>query len=180
MEKIIAPSESVIYFSLDLSADMSHARAKVYISHGTASTPSAIAKKHEAICPHANSYEIQRFFEIMGGGQLGPYERKPLLSCFAFTSQAPDQPVGTVHFPISAYADNDREIQARIEQYMAAVSVPSLYKKRYRKMISAVQRRPLDQGTNIHAWVSLKQAAGGKQSNTFYISPDLFMYRRES
>ena len=177
VESVIAPNESVIYFSLDLSSDMSHARAKVYISHGTASTPSAIAKKHEAICPNANPYEIQRFFEIMGGGHLGPYERKPLLSCFAFPSQAPDQPVGTVHFPISTYAENDKDIQGRVERYMTAVSAPPLYRKRYRKMISAVQRRRLDHGTDIHAWVSLKQAAGGKQSNTFYISPDLFMYR---
>ena len=179
VEGMIAPSESVIYFSLDLSG-MSHARAKVYISHGAASTASAIAQKHEAICPHANPYEIQRFCEVMAGGQLGPYERKPLLSCFAFTSQAPDRPTGTVHFPISAYADSDREIQGRIERYMTAVSVPKLYKKRYRKMISAVQRRPSDQGTGIHAWVSLKQAAAGKQSNTYYISPDLFMCRGRS
>lgn len=179
IESIIEPSESVIYFSLDLSSDKQHARIKVYISHGTKPTASAIARKHAEICPHANSYEIQRFCEIMGGGQLGPYERKPLLSCFAFTGQAPDRPVGTVHFPVSAYADDDREIQRRIERYMAAVSVPPLYKSRYRKIISAVQRRPLDQGTGIHAWVSLKQVAGDKQSNAFYISPDLFMGRKK-
>lgn len=179
VESILEPSESVIYFSLDLSFDQHHARVKVYISHGTSSTASAIARKHAQICPHANAYKIQRFCEIMGGGRLGPYERKPLLSCFAFTGQAPDRPVGTVHFPVSAYADDDREIQRRVEQYMAAVSVPLLHKKRYRKMVSAVQRRPLDEGTGIHAWVSLKQAAGGKQSNTFYISPDLFVGRRK-
>ncbi|OTA80668.1 hypothetical protein M434DRAFT_25462 [Hypoxylon sp. CO27-5] len=176
VQSILEPSESIIYFSLDLSSDARNARAKVYISHGTATTASAIAKKHAAVSPHADTYEIQRFCETMGGGQyqLGPYGRKPLLSCFAFTIQAPDRPVGTVHFPISAYADDDREIQERIERYMASVSVPPLFRKRYRKMISAVQRRPLDQGTGVHAWVSLKQAVGGKQSKTFYISPGLF------
>ncbi|KAI1735662.1 pyridoxal phosphate-dependent transferase [Xylaria scruposa] len=173
VESIMAPNESVIYFSLDLSSDVNHARAKVYISHGTTSA-STIAKKHVAICPHADPYEIQRFCEVMGDGSLGPYEGKPLLSCFAFTSKTPAQPVGTVHFPISAYADDDAQIQARIERYMDAASVSPLYRKRYRKMISAVQRRPLNRGRGIHAWVSLKQAAGGKQSNTFYISPDLF------
>ncbi|KAI1210831.1 pyridoxal phosphate-dependent transferase [Annulohypoxylon truncatum] len=179
VESVIAPYESVVYFSLDLSSDSNHSRAKVYVSHGTSSTASAIAEKHAAICPHANPYEIQRFCEAMGGGNLGPYEQKPLLSCFAFTSRAPGQPVGTVHFPVSAYAGDDREIQERIERYMVAVSVPSLYKKRYRKIISAVQRRPLDQGVGVHAWVSLKQGPGDKRSNTFYISPGLFLCRRE-
>ncbi|KAI0204441.1 pyridoxal phosphate-dependent transferase [Astrocystis sublimbata] len=173
VESTMTPNESVVYFSLDLSSDMDHARAKVYVSHGVTSA-STIAEKHASICPHADTYEIQRFCEILGDGSLGPYGGKPLLSCFAFTSKTPSQPIGTVHFPISAYADNDEQIQARIEQYMDAVSVSPLYRKRYRKMISAVQRRPLNRGKGIHAWVSLKQAAGGKHSNTFYISPDLF------
>ncbi|KAI0146842.1 pyridoxal phosphate-dependent transferase [Xylariaceae sp. FL1272] len=174
VESIMQPGESVIYFSLDLSSDVEHARAKVYINHGT-TTASTVARAQAAICPHANSYEIQRFCEIMGDGSLGPYEGKPLLSCFAFTSTAPREPVGTVHFPISAYASTDKEMQRRIERYMAAVAVSPVYKQRYRRMISAVQRRPLDQGAGIHAWVSLKQAAGAKQSNTFYISPGLFV-----
>ncbi|CAJ2508465.1 Uu.00g134910.m01.CDS01 [Anthostomella pinea] len=174
VESTMAASESVIYFSLDLSSDTDHhSRAKVYISHGT-TRASDVAQKHAAVCPHADPYEIQRFCETIGGGSLGPYDRKPLLSCFAFTSGTAGRPVGTVHFPISAYAEDDAQIRARVERYMAAVSVPALYKQRYRKMVSAVQRRPLNSGTSIHSWVSLKQAAGGKQSNTFYISPDLF------
>jgi tryptophanase len=174
MEKILGPSESVIYFSLDLSSDVGHARVKVYVSHG-ATTASAIAQKHVAICPHADAYEIQRFCEIVSGGSLGPYEGKPVLSCFAFTTEAPDRPVGTVHFPIDAYADNDAEAQQRIERYMTAVSVSSLYRERYRRMVSAVQRRRLDQGPGVHSWISLKQKAGGKRSNAFYISPGLFI-----
>ncbi|KAI1321950.1 pyridoxal phosphate-dependent transferase [Xylariaceae sp. FL0255] len=176
VESVMKPIESVIYFSLDLSSDIDHARAKVYVSHGSTATAATVAAAHAAICPHANTYEIQRFCEVMGNGSLGPYSgKKPLLSCFAFTSKEPSRPVGTVHFPISAYAANDAEMQNRVEKYMAAVSVSPVYKERYNKMLSSVQRRPLaEQGTGIHAWVSLKQGAGGKQSNAFYISPGLF------
>ncbi|KAI1823886.1 pyridoxal phosphate-dependent transferase [Xylaria intraflava] len=173
VENTLTPNESVVYFSLDLSPDADHTRAKVYISHGT--TPaSTIAKKHAAVCPHADSYEIQRFCEIMGDGRQASYNKKPLLSSFAFSSKAPGQPIGTVHFPVSAYASDDGQIQARIERYMVAVSASPLFKKRYRKAVSAVQRRPLDRGTGIHSWVSLEQASGGRLLNSFALSPDLF------
>ncbi|KAH6647949.1 pyridoxal phosphate-dependent transferase [Truncatella angustata] len=174
VQKVLAPSESVVYFSLDLSPDVGRARVKVYVSHGSTSARD-IAQKHVAICPHADAYEIQRFCEIVAGGSLGPYEGKSLLSCFAFTTEAQDRPQGTVHFPIDAYADNDEDAQGRIERYLAAVSASALCRERYRRIISAVQRRPLDQGPGIQSWISLKQEAGGKQSNAFYISPGLFI-----
>lgn len=82
----------------------------------------------------------------MSGGSLGPYIAKQVLSCFAFTSEASDRPVGAVHFPVVAYAENDADIQLRQEQHMNTASVSSAYRERYRKIISAVQRRPVDQG----------------------------------
>ncbi|KAI8965880.1 hypothetical protein F5Y11DRAFT_311700 [Daldinia sp. FL1419] len=174
VERSLGENESVVYFSLDLSSSPSIARVKVYISHGQGSSALAIARKHEAICPNANPYEIQRFCGAMSGGKLGPYERKSLISCFAFTSAEPDQPIGTVHFPVSSYASNDHEIQERISNYINAVRVPDLFKERYRNIINAMQRRQLNEGINIHAWVSLKQASRNKQTNAFYLSAGLF------
>ncbi|PSN64731.1 beta-eliminating lyase [Corynespora cassiicola Philippines] len=172
VESIMSRDESAVYFSLDLSPDPTQSRVKVYISHPGA-TAGEIAAKHAQICPSADAYEIQKFCEAMGGGGLGPYEAKSLLSCFAFTSKEPERPVGTVHFPVVAYAKDDAEIEARVERYMDVAAVSSVYRERYRKVISAVQRRPLAQGRGIHAWVSLKQGAKGS-TNTFYISPELF------
>ncbi|KAI3331728.1 pyridoxal phosphate-dependent transferase [Xylariaceae sp. AK1471] len=173
VEATMTSADSVVYVSLDLSSDLENSRVKVYIAHEAASA-STIAQKHEAICPHTSAFEIQRFCETMAGGTLGPYKGKPLLSCFAFTSKSAARPVGTVHFPIDVYAKNDSEVQQRIERYMLAKSVPSLHKERYRKVVSAVQRRPLTQRAGVHSWVSLKQCAGGALSNTFYLSPELF------
>ncbi|KAF2683812.1 hypothetical protein K458DRAFT_339975 [Lentithecium fluviatile CBS 122367] len=169
----ITPSDSVLYFALDLSPHPEHSRVKVYLAHPGASA-SAIAQKHAQICPNACAYSIQQFCASMSGGSLGPYEAKPVLSCFAFTSEAPDRPVGTVHFPVVAYAENDAEIQRRMKEYMNVASVSAAYRERYGKMISAVQRRPLDQGRGLHAWVSLKQGSRKKRTTTFYLSPELF------
>ncbi|KAI1504829.1 beta-eliminating lyase [Biscogniauxia marginata] len=173
VERIMTSTDSVVYFSLDLFPDVKRARVKVYIAHPGTSA-SEIAQKHVAICPNGCAYEIQRFCEIMAYGSLGPFHAKPLLSCFAFTSDAPDSPVGTVHFPIVTYADNDAEVQERIERYMSATCTSPVYRERYNKVISAVQRRPMDRGRGIHAWVSLKQDSAGRQSNAFYVSPELF------
>lgn len=172
LESVMMPKDYIAYFSLDLSRDKD-ARVKVYIAHPGASA-CEIALKHTRICPDACSYEIQRFCVSMAGGSLGPYHGKPLLSCFAFTNGAPDRPIGTVHFPVVAYAEHDAEIYGRVEEYMRPTYVSSVARERYRKIIHAVQRRQLGEGCGIHAWVSLKHKTGGKRSNTFYISPELF------
>ncbi|KAI8945009.1 beta-eliminating lyase [Xylaria longipes] len=172
VERTMTPTDSIAYISLDLTADQANARVGVYISHGVASA-GEIARKHEAICSHTCAFEIQRFCESMAGS-LGPYTGKPLLSSFAFTSNPRGRCVGTIHFPVGAYANNDSEIQERVERYMLAKSVPSIFAERYRKAVSAVQRRPLAQRSGLHTWVSLKQSADGALSNAFHLSAELF------
>ncbi|KAI1385611.1 beta-eliminating lyase [Hypoxylon trugodes] len=171
LERIMTPNDSIRYFSLDLSDD-EDARVKVYVAHPDASA-SEIARKNMTICPDTSSYEIERFFDVMAGGSLGPYNSKSVLSCFAFTSKAPNKPIGTVHFPIVSHVKHDGEVQERVEKYLNAISAPTAYREKYRGIVGAVQRRPLDQGRGIHAWVSLKQDSKGV-SNTFYVSPELF------
>ncbi|KAI1648427.1 uncharacterized protein F4817DRAFT_314713 [Daldinia loculata] len=173
VESIMTPGDSIIYFSLDLSSNQEEARVKVYILHQDA-TASTIANKHTCICPDATWFETQRFCESMANGLHGRYSSTPVVSCFAFTSKKPNEPVGTVHFPIHSYAENDADAQARIERYLDEVSASPICKERYKKVVNAVRRRPLDQGRGIHAWVSLKQDSGYKRSITFYVSPELF------
>lgn len=173
LQSTMKPNDSVLYFSLDLSSDPKQARVKVYLAHPNAYAYQ-IAQKHAQICPNADAYEIQQFCSIMADGSLGPYEAKPLLSCFAFTSAAPHRPVGTVHFPVIAYAENDAVLQERMRRYIDLLSLSPLYQDRYSKIVSAVQRRPLEEGKGIHAWISLKQGAEGRRTNTFYLSPELY------
>lgn len=175
IEKVMSASEHVVYFSLDLCPH-ADARVKVYVSHPGASA-GEIARKHGAICPEADAYEIERFCVAMSGGSRGPFTAKPPLSCFAFTGADAGRPVGTVHFPLDAYSPHDAEARARVERYYATAAAPgvaSLCLERYARVLSAVQRRPLARRPGIHAWASLKMNRGGKLTNAFYLSPEIF------
>ncbi|KAF3059987.1 Aromatic prenyltransferase, DMATS type [Daldinia childiae] len=173
VKSIMTPGDSIISFSLDLSSNQEEARAEVYMLHQD-TTASQIANKHTCICPDATWLETERFCMTMANGSHDLYSSTPVVSSFAFTSKRPNQAVGTIHFPIHCYAENDADAQERIERYLDEVSASPVCKERYKKVVNAVWRRPLDQGRGIHAWVSLKQDLGYKQLITFYISPELF------
>ncbi|KAI0404401.1 beta-eliminating lyase [Xylaria palmicola] len=169
VEGTMTPSDSVMYFGLDLSAGPGNPGVEVHIYH-SAATAAAIARRHEAVCTQASGWEIQRFCEIMTGGSAGPYTGHPVASSFTFSGRAG---VGAVHFPVAEYAGDDGEVQRRVEQYMLARSVPASFQRRYRKSISAVQRRPLTAGPGLHSWVGLRQSASGALSNVFWLSAEL-------
>ncbi|KAK4225230.1 putative Tryptophanase [Podospora fimiseda] len=183
IESILETADRIVYFSLDLSSNVEEARVKVYVAHGGGDATSKIvaakvAQKHASICPDADAFEIQRFFAAMAGSDFGmpdsPRGKKSLISCFAFSSKAGlERPVGTVHFPVDGYVQDDAEVKRRVEAYLVAAGSSSKVRERYTKTISAVQRRRLSDGPGIHAWVSLKQRAGGKRDNTFYLCPEM-------
>jgi tryptophanase len=174
LQQHMSPDDYVVYFSLDLCNDAA-ARVKVYVAHPNA-TAAEVARKHDSLCgSSSDSYEIQRFIKAMSGGTTGPFTRKPLLSCFAFTSTAPGRPVGTVHFPVDAYVADDAEARGRIERYFSSsTDVSPLCVEKYAWALKVVQRRPLQQRAGIHAWVSLKLKGQGDYTNTFYLSPEIF------
>lgn len=182
VEGILGPDDSVTYFSLDLSSKRDEARVKVYVAHGGADATSRslvaeVARKHASICPDADAFEIQRFVAAMAGRDFGSDSRsgkKRLLSCFAFAGKTGERPVGTVHFPVDAYVQSDAEARSRVEEYLSAAAASTAARERYAKVLAAVQRRRLDQGRGIHSWVSLKQCAGGRRENTFYLSAEMF------
>ncbi|KAK4187540.1 putative Tryptophanase [Podospora australis] len=184
VESILGRNDRVIYFSLDMSSDQDEARVKAYIAHGGAdatSRPMAaeVARKHAIICPDtADAFEIQRFLAAMAGRDFGrpdsPDGMKSLISCFAFSSKTGERPVGTVHFPMDAYVENDAEAKRRVEAYLTTVGASVAARERYASVLAATQRRALSQGRGIHAWVSLKLKAGGKRENTFYLCPEMF------
>ncbi|KAK4205438.1 putative Tryptophanase [Triangularia verruculosa] len=183
VESILGPDDHVIYFSLDLASDADEARVKVYVAHGGADATSRslvaeVAQKHVSICPDADAFEIQRFFAAMAGDDFGRDDstprKKSLISCFAFSSKTGERPVGTVHFPVDAYVSDDAEVKRRIDAYLASVGASATARERYAMVIAATQRRPLRDGRGIHAWASLKQRAGGKRDNTFYLCPEMF------
>ncbi|KAM7198465.1 putative Tryptophanase [Rhypophila sp. PSN 637] len=206
VESILGPSDSVVYFSLDLTGKVGNgARVKVYVAHSVnkhqmspatfRSQAAIIAYKHAILCGHypesipVDGYEIQRFIAAMSGPDFDNTDldlgnRKPLLSCFAFTTTANNGEAHsavlantTVHFPMDAYVPDDEEAHRRTEAYYSASALnctkESEAKERYNKVLSAVQTRPLNKAKGIHAWVSLKQNKGGGVENTFYFCPEI-------
>ncbi|RAL15147.1 uncharacterized protein BO97DRAFT_476120 [Aspergillus homomorphus CBS 101889] len=174
LETILTDNDCPIYFSLGLSPNPEDAEVKVYVAHFGASA-TQIAHKHVQMDRQASIPAIEQFYLAMGGGSLGPYRRKPGLSCFHFKNRDPSRPAArTVLYPMDSYAVNDADAQQRVETYMDAISAPQLYRERYRSAIRAVQRRPLEAGRGIHSWVSMKEKPDGTRSNTFYLSAELF------
>lgn len=185
IESILGPTDRVIYFSLDLSSNTAEARVKIYVAHDGADATSRVlaakvAQKHAKICPDTDAFEIQRFFAAMAGrdfgradSETGTRSKKSLISCFAFSGKT-GGPVGTVHFPVDAYLLDDAEAKRRVDAYLVGVGASREAKERYTMVLAAAQRRPLAGGRGIHAWVSLKQRAGGRKENTFYLCPEMF------
>jgi tryptophanase len=174
LERIMTGDDYPIYFSLGLSPNPEDAEVKVYVAHRGASARQ-IAQKHVIADPDSRVHAIEQFYFIMAGGSLGPYDRKPGLSCFHFKHMDPSRPAArTVLYPMDSYAADDAEAQERIERYMEAISAPQVYRERYRNAIGAVQRRPLQAGRGIHSWVSMKEKLNGERSNTFYLSAELY------
>lgn len=181
VEGILSPTDSVVYFSLDLSSDQDEARVKVYIAHNSADATSRslaaeVAQKHVSICPDADAFEIQRFLAAMSGRHFGRdgHGGKPLISCFAFAAKTGERPVGTVHFPIDAYVQQDAEARKRVEEYLTIAAATTAAREKYARVVAAAQRRPMDRARGMHAWVSLKQSAGARRENTFYLCPEIF------
>lgn len=168
---VISGDDYVIYCAIGMSRN---SEVKVYIAHPEASA-AQIAKKHSNLDSNADIYEIQQFYSCMAGGSLGPYCGKPPISCFHFKrGEDPCQATRTVLFPLDNYATHDADAQQRVITYIQAISAPQVFRARYERAIDAVRRRPLESGRGIHSWASLKMKPGGKRSNTFYLSPELF------
>ncbi|KAI0204864.1 beta-eliminating lyase [Astrocystis sublimbata] len=171
VERSMATTDSVAYISLDLVPTNANAQVEVFIAHEMASAK-GIASMHEAICTNTCTFEIQRFCESIAGS-LGPYTSKAPMSSFAFTSVSGDRSSsGTIYLPVDAYANNDNEIQERVERYMTAKVQSPIFAERYRKSVGAVQRRPLAQRCGLHSWVSLEQSVDGSLSNAFSFSAE--------
>ncbi|KAI0380508.1 beta-eliminating lyase [Hypomontagnella monticulosa] len=141
-------SDFITYFALDLSSRQQDARVKVYFALLDVSAFD-IVKRYFRLCPDTSTYKIERLCTTLDNDSLGLSTSKPLLSWFAFTSKQPDQAVATAHFPIDACVAYDAEAQRRIEKYIAGIPASDIYLEKYRRIISAVQCRPLARGRGI-------------------------------
>ncbi|KAK9439931.1 beta-eliminating lyase [Metarhizium brunneum] len=172
LKRGMEPTDRFCYFSLDLEKGCD-ARIKIYIEHPNA-TAQSVADMIQKVCLHLkadNRDDIVAFVRAMSGDTTGPFLRKSMVTCFAFTTDR-TEPSATVHFPVSDYARNDAEIHCRIVEYCSN-KVPMVL-PHYVRSIVALRQRSLSDGQGLHSWVSLKQSPDGSLGLTFYLSAELF------
>lgn len=172
LKRGMEPTDRFCYFSLDLKKGCD-ARIKIYIEHPNA-TAQSVADMIQKVSLHLKADyrdDIIAFVRAMSGDTTGPFQRKSMVTCFAFTTGR-TEPSVTVHFPVSDYARNDAEIHCRVVEYCGNKAPMVL--PHYVRSIVALRQRSLSDGQGLHSWVSLKQSPDGSLGLTFYLSAELF------
>ena len=160
--------DEIKYVSLDLSR-RADARIKLYAAHHNAS-----GEDIEAALAPARYHvpgEATDFCTHMAGG-LGPYSGLPVQTCLAYATNQEAPLMGTVHFPVRAYAENDEIVRDRILQYLGEPT-----ERIYSNVMENFANRPLDQGVGMQTYASLRQQKGGSRV-TVYLSPEMYSVER--
>jgi DMATS type aromatic prenyltransferase len=164
-EAVRRPTDRLSYLSLDLSSHDA-ARVKIYLAH-----PGATVERIERLMatdPGYTSGAAAAFCRAMLAGE-GPFEGKPILTCYAFTGENDACPHSTtLHLPIRDYVDHDLRAAHRILEHLGPAR-----RATFQAALSALADRPLEAGVGLIQWASFKRRAGHNRT-TFYLSPELY------
>jgi DMATS type aromatic prenyltransferase len=150
-----------IYFSLDL-VGTPDARVKIYVAHR-----SATATRMTRILAGSPGFEagnVRRWCRALMGSS-GPFDRRPLITCFALRPGAMELHSTTLHLPVRCYVSDDFEIARRTCSFL---NFPQ--RVRFMRAITALSERPLESGRGLQTYVSLR-ASPGTQALTIYLAP---------
>lgn len=159
--------DQLSYFSLDLS-DHQKARVKIYVAHNGIG-PSELDDIFR-LCPSHHQGDVIEFCGSIAGVRPA-FERKPLMSCLAFTSGTEAPNSMTLHLPIAHYVPNDEVAVSRVRNFLASHELDA---DAYQAAVSAILRRPLSSGRGAQSYASFRREQGSLRL-TAYLSPELFM-----
>jgi DMATS type aromatic prenyltransferase len=154
------------YFSLDLSADRK-SRVKVYLAHPGVSADD-IEPALEGTQNYAPGDGARWIHQLLGSN--GPFQRRPLLTCFSFTGSG-GPPSATLHVPIRDYACHDAYSVERACQFLDPEEAKTL-----RRALGLFACRPLDMMPSILTYVSLRRLRS-RLNVTTYLAPEAFVGR---
>lgn len=159
--------DQVVYFSLDLSSGPP-ARIKVYVAH-----PAAGAEDMEAVMHAAGDHRYEPGMATAFCRALiardGPYCRRPLVTCHSYTSDDDSSPTSiTLHIPIRSYQPSDAEALQTILE-----TLPSQYRETYRRAVTAMAHRDLNNGVGMQAWASTRMERGHRRM-TIYLATEAY------
>ncbi|MCU0682614.1 MAG: iron-containing redox enzyme family protein [Polyangiaceae bacterium] len=152
------------YLSLDLTPNKP--RLKLYFRHLDANVDDL-----ESACSLARNWVPGRaaeFCKAIAGE--GPYLGKGPMTCLSFVEGDGDRPnSSTIYCPMGAYAPNDRVARDRIAGYLRGQGLPI---NAYAGCLEALSSRPLEAGSGMQSYASLKWADGPKV--TVYLAPEVY------
>ncbi|WP_249124712.1 tryptophan dimethylallyltransferase family protein [Saccharopolyspora erythraea] len=158
------------FFSLDLEPGP-RARVKVYIMHDDAQALDA-QRAAEAV-EGIDSEHIRRFCESLAG-DVPTFSNRPLTTAYDFVEGDGARPsFHTLHLPIRDYVANDSIARQRLLRLLRDRGEDSTLAAR---AIEAVSTRPLDAGSGLISYISLR--SGPQQSGTtIYLSSEAYSYK---
>ncbi len=150
------------YFSVDLE-DPERARVKVYLgcSDSAAAVDDLIGRAR-----NAQPNDARRWLAALTASQ-GPFDARPILSCFSFRRQQRTPDV-TVHVPIRCYVKHDAEALTRVSTLLSAADA-----ERLSAALSAVSERPLNVGRGLLTYASMRRE-GDATRVTVYLAPEAY------
>jgi hypothetical protein len=104
---------------------------------------------------------------VVTGGD-GPLTRRPVQICFSFVGPGTTPAAATLHFPVRAYAADDRAALACVLPYLGGDD-----SRRYARALAALAARRLEDGVGLQTYLSMRRHAGQLRV-TVYLSPELY------
>ncbi|MFF8606926.1 tryptophan dimethylallyltransferase family protein [Streptomyces sp. NPDC015346] len=170
-----------LFFALDLG-DWQEPRVKVYLAHHDLSAAGAAGLSRLDGGP--GRAEIQRFFRTAAGQDVDadgfghpdvPLDRRPGLSCHAFTESRTGLPSGfTLHIPVRDYARHDGEA---LDRAVAVLRRHGMDPAPLVRALAAVTSRRLQDGVGLIAYLGLAYQQGRPPRMNAYISSEAYEVR---
>jgi hypothetical protein len=154
---------SPLYVSLDLSLGQ-EARVKVYVAHEDATAADVNAALEG--CVDNVPGDASHWLKGMLGG-AGPFGRRPMLICYAFSTGAA-RPRATLHVPVRSYVRSDEEALGRACQFLGARRGGEL-----RSGLTRMTGRPLNENCGVLTYVSFRRSANDVAISA-YIAPHVY------
>ncbi len=152
------------YFSLDLSSDR-RARVKIYVYHHEATVD--VVDRAYSVGENYVPGAVAEFCESVAGTR-GALPAPPG-TCFAFVQGKPGTSA-TLHLPVRFYAENDRVAREHVRGYLVRNGIPT---DAYERTLEAVARRPLEAGSGMQTYGSLRLEPSGPRV-TVYLATEAF------
>jgi hypothetical protein len=145
-------------------SDAHGARVKLYMAHDHA-TVDGVESDLAGISGYAKGDATSWIRHLVGSD--GPFDARPVLSCFALTS-ANRPPAVTIYVPVRCYSPNDSHALNRAAGLLRPDDA-----SRLRAVLGRLAGRPLEAGRGLVTYVAVRRLAS-ELNVTVYLAPEIY------